>query len=118
LDTDLRVSSSNSMRPRSLELTLDELPDEATVDGPAAFRVVIFNSLKDAGIDKDSIEGIECFSKTLWYVVFHERATRQKYRELTIKIFEKDYKLKSNEFDFTDHLHLCTGIRIPSGFRH
>jgi hypothetical protein len=99
------------MRPRSLELTLDGLPDEATVDGPAAFRVVIFNSLKDAGIDKDSIEGIECFSKTLWYVVFHERATRQKYRELTIKIFEKDYKLKSNEFNFTDRI-TYTYVRV------
>ena len=99
------------MRPRSLELTLDGLPDEATVDGPVALRVVIFNSLKDAGIAKDSIEGIECFSKTLWYVVFHERATRQKYRELTIKIFEKDYKLKSNEFNFTDRI-TYTYVRV------
>ena len=62
------------VRPRSLELSLEGLLAEATVDGPVALRVAIYNSLKDAGIEMSTIEGIECYSKIVWYVVFNTRA--------------------------------------------
>ena len=89
------------VRPRSLELVLEGLPAEATVDGPVALRLVIFNSLKDAGVDTESIEGIECLSKTLWYIVFNTRINRQKYRDYKINISGKEYTLSSNEMRTT-----------------
>ena len=79
--------------PRSLELLLTE----ATVDGPVALRLAIFNSLQDAGINKDSIEGIECFSKILWYIVFNTIEDTTKYSERSITLFEREYTLKSND---------------------
>ena len=89
------------VRPRSLELVLEGLPAEATVDGPVALRLVIFNSLKDAGVDTESIEGIECLSKTLWYIVFNTRIDRQKYRDYKVNISGKEYTLSSNEMRTT-----------------
>jgi hypothetical protein len=89
------------VRPRSLELSLEGLPAEATVDGPVALRVAIYNSLKDAGIEMSTIEGIECYSKIVWYVVFNTRADRQKYKEQKIKLHRQEYELKSNEARFT-----------------
>ena len=85
------------VRPRSLELSLEGLPAEATVDGPVALRLAIFNSLKDAGVETSTIEGIECYSKNLWFVVFNTRNDRQKYREHKIKLCEKEFVLNSNE---------------------
>ena len=41
------------------------LPAEATIDGPAVLRKVIYNSLKDGKVDMDTVEGIECFNKTM-----------------------------------------------------
>ena len=52
-------------RPRSLRLTLEGLPAEATVDGPAILRKEVYNSLKEANIDVKTIDDIECFSKVL-----------------------------------------------------
>ncbi len=56
---------------RSLELSLEGLPTEATLDGLVALRLAIFSSLKDAGMDTNTIEGIKCYSKKLWFVVFN-----------------------------------------------
>ena len=86
-------------RPRSLLLNLEGLPDEATVDGPAVLRKVIFNSLKEGGIQMDLIEGIECFSKTHWYVVFKTRIAKSDYKNKTIELYGKTYTLASTEFE-------------------
>lgn len=84
-------------RPRSLQLLLDDLPDEVTVDGPSAVRVTIFNSIVKAGVVHDEIEGIECLSKKLWFVVFCERNQRQKYIDKEIELFGKTFRLKSTD---------------------
>ena len=60
-------------RPRSLLLKLEGLPAEATADGPAVLRKEIYNAMKDGGIDMKTVDGLECFSKTTWYVVFNTR---------------------------------------------
>ena len=65
------------VRPRSLELVLEGLPVEATIDGPVALRLAIYNFLRDAEIHTETIEGIECFSKILWCIVFNTREDRQ-----------------------------------------
>lgn len=84
-------------RPRSLQLLLEDLPADATADGPASLRVVIFNSLMDAGIDRALIEGIECLSKKLWFIVFKERVQRQKYINKDIQLYLKVFTLKSTD---------------------
>ncbi|CAB4012145.1 Hypothetical predicted protein [Paramuricea clavata] len=76
-------------RPCSLQLLLEDLPAEATADGPASLRVVIFNSLMDTGIDRALIEGIECLSKKLWFIVFKEQLQRQKYINKDIELHSK-----------------------------
>ena len=86
------------VRPRSLELSLEGLPAEATVDGPVALRLAIFNSLKDAGIETSTIE---CYSNSLWFVVFNTRNDRQKYREHKIELCGKEFVLNSNEARYT-----------------
>ena len=48
-----------------------------------------------------TLEGIECYSKTVWYVVFNTRADRQKYKEEKIKLHGQEYELKSNQARFT-----------------
>lgn len=84
-------------RPRSLQLTLEDPPDEVTVDGPSALRVTIFNSLLETGIKREEIEGIECLSKKLWFIVFCERAERQRNIGKEITLFEKSYQLQSTD---------------------
>ena len=86
-------------RPRSLVLNLEGLSAEATVDGPAVLRKVIFNSLKDGGIDTSRIEGIECFSKTLWYVVFKGRLDKRDAKDKTIELYGKSFTLNSTEYE-------------------
>lgn len=87
------------MRPRSLFLNLEGVPDEATVDGPSVLRKVIYNSLKDGGIDMQTIEGIECFSKTQWYVVFKRRMDVSNAKNKEIEVHGKTYVLLSTEFE-------------------
>ena len=86
-------------RLRSWLLNLEGLPAEATVDGPAVLRKVIFDSLKDGGIQTDLIEGIECFSKTHWYVVLKTRIAKRDYKNKTIELYGKTYTLASTEFE-------------------
>ena len=81
------LTGVSDARPRSLVLNLEGIPDEATADGPAVLRKVIFNSLKDGGIDTSKIEGIECFSKTLWYVVFKGRLDKRDAKEKKIELY-------------------------------
>jgi len=86
-------------RPRSLLLNLEGLPAEATADGPAVLRKVIYNSLKDGGIKMDTIEGIECFSKVLWYVVFTTRMAKRETKDKTIELYGENYTLSSTEYE-------------------
>lgn len=72
-------------RTRSLKLTLEDLPVEATADGPAPLRVEIFNSIRASGVETKTIEGIECLSQKLWFVVFYERRHRNIYENKQIK---------------------------------
>ncbi|CAB4023935.1 vegetative cell wall gp1-like [Paramuricea clavata] len=88
-------------RPRSLHLNLEGLPAEATADGPAVLRKVINNSLKDGGIVMDKIDGIECFSKVAWYIVFTTRQVRTEAKNKIIKLYEKDFVLESLEYERT-----------------
>ena len=86
-------------RPRPLLLNLEGLPAEATADGPAVLRKVIFNSLKDGGIQTDLIEGIECFSKTHWYVVLKTRIAKRDYKNKMIELCGKTCTLASTKFE-------------------
>jgi hypothetical protein len=51
----------------------------------------------DAGIDRALIEGIECLSKKLWFIVFKERVQRQKYINKDIQLYLKVFTLKSTD---------------------
>lgn len=84
-------------RTRSLKLTLEDLPVEATADGPAPLRVEIFNSIRASGVETKTIEGIECLSQKLWFVVFYERRHRNIYENKQIKLDEKEYFLTTTE---------------------
>ena len=98
LDT-TRITSSRVMsRPRSLLLTLEDPPAEATVDGPAVLRKVIYNSLKDGGVNMDTLEGIECFSQTTWYIVFKTRIAKTEAKDTQIELYGKTYTLASTEY--------------------
>ena len=88
-----------TMRPRSLYLDLEGLPAEATTDGPAVLRKVIYNSLKDGKVKMDTIEGIECFSKMAWYVVFNTRQARFGAKDIETELYGQKYKLKSTEVE-------------------
>jgi hypothetical protein len=57
-------------QPRSLQLSLEGLPDEASTDGPFLLRREIFNSFVEAGINEQSIEGIDCMGMMFCYIVF------------------------------------------------
>ena len=81
------------LRHRSALLSLEGLPDEATVAGPPAVRLDIATGLINAGIDHDELEGIECFSKTRWYVVFTTAPTRDRHLNTEISIGEIKFTL-------------------------
>lgn len=83
-------------RPRSLQAILD-LPEESTVGGPTPVRIQLFESLVNSGISRDEIEGLECRSKSIWFVVFYNRGTRQKYVNKDFEIYGKSYKLLDND---------------------
>ena len=84
-------------RPRSLLLSLEEPPAKATADGPAALRKVIYKSLK-GGVKMDTVEGIECFSQTTWYVVFKTQAAKADATETKIELYGKTYTLTSVDY--------------------
>ena len=84
-------------RPRSLQLVLEDLPPEVTADGLAALRVRIFNSLLDAGLKREEIDGIECLSKKLWFIVFKQSQDMQKATNKDITVLGKTVQLKSTE---------------------
>ena len=81
-------------RPRFLLLTLEGLP-EATASGLAVICKVTKNSLKEGRINMDNIEGIECFSKTLWYVVFTIRLAKRGKKRKTIELYGNTHTLSS-----------------------
>ena len=86
-------------RPHSLFLSLEGLPAEATADGPAVLRTEIFNSLRETGMNIQSIDGIECFSKVVWYVVFKTRGHREKAKNKKIKLYGMEFNLASTEVE-------------------
>lgn len=86
-------------RPRSLLLSLENIPAEATVAGPAVLRREIFNSLRESGIHTQNVEGIECFSKVIWYVVFKTKEQRQQAKNKEIKLHNQVFKLQCNEME-------------------
>jgi hypothetical protein len=49
----------------------------------------------------EKIKGIECFSKTSWYVVFTTRQARTAAKNKSIKLYEKDFALESLEYKRT-----------------
>ena len=81
------------LRYRSVLLTLEDLPAEATVDGPPLLRMEILNALVASNTLKDDIEGIECMSQTRWYIVFNTEAVRNQNIGKTIKLFDKEFTL-------------------------
>ena len=78
---------------RSALLSLDGIGEEATAAGPPAVRMDILASLEDVDIDKTDIEGIECQSKTKWYVVFKDGQTRNKHLNTEIEVYNMKVKL-------------------------
>ena len=86
-------------RPRSLFLNLDGIPAEATVDGPAVLRKVIYNSIKEGNVDMKTIDGIECFSKTIWYIVFKTKQARAAAKDTEIELHGQKFKLVSTEYE-------------------
>ncbi len=91
-------------RPRSL----GGLPAEATVDGPAVLRKEIYNSMKESGIDMESIGGIECFSKEIWFVVFKTRRQREAAKNKTIKLHGLEFQLVITDIERPNY----TWVRI------
>ena len=82
------------LRSRSALLSLEGLPDErVTAVGPPALRLEILTSLLGVGIERDTIEGIECMSKTRWYVVFIDQKNRNDNLNKEITIYETQQKL-------------------------
>ena len=75
-------------------MNLEGLPAEATEDGPAVLRREIHNSLKTAGVNMTTVEGIECFSKQSWYIVFQTRTAKESYKSKTINLHEKELTVK------------------------
>ena len=91
------LTRESMARPRSLQLTLDDLPPEATADGPAALRVTIFNSSLDAGLKQEDIDGIECLSQKLWFIVFKKSQDMRMATDKEITVHGKTAQLKSTE---------------------
>ena len=72
---------------------------ETTADGPAVLRKEIYNTLKDGGINMKTIDGLECFSKTTWYVVFNTRQARLAAKGKKIKLYNKEFVLEIMEVE-------------------
>ena len=47
----------------------------------------------------DTIEGIECFSKMAWYVVFNTQQARFGAKDIEIELYGQKYKLKNTEVE-------------------
>lgn len=90
---------------------MEGLPEEATADGPSALRVAIYNGLKNANVDTSTIEGIECFSKSAWFIVFTTKENRNKYRDLGLRIYDKDFILRSGDYRAQQRVYF-TYVRI------
>ena len=89
-------------------MNLEGLPAEATEDGPAVLRREMYNSLKTAGVNMTTVEGIECFSKQSWYIVFKTRTAKESYKSKTINLHEKEFKLSSMDIERINY----TWVRI------
>ncbi|CAB4042080.1 zinc finger CCHC domain-containing 3-like [Paramuricea clavata] len=100
-------------RPRSLRLTLEGLPAEATVDGPVILRKEIYYSLKEGNIVVKTNDGIECFSKVLWFIVFEIQRQREAAKDKTLKLHNIEFHLESTKIERPTYMWSLKG-NIPS----
>lgn len=80
-------------RYRSVLLSL-EGNEKAAEDGPTVLRIEILNSLLEAGIERDTVEGIESVSRNKWFVVFAKQGDRNTAIGKSIDLNGKSVELK------------------------
>jgi hypothetical protein len=66
--------------------------------------------MKYSGIEEESKEGLECFSKETWYAVFKTRRQREIAKNATITLHKRDFQLVSTDIERTKY----TWVRIFS----
>ncbi len=54
---------------------------------------------RETGIDIKMINGIKCFSKIVWYVVFKTQGDKEKAKNKKIKLHSIEFKLASTEVE-------------------